>query len=156
MRELPLNTPVLLLIAIDNGPSPAVDITLVRQATIACSGELKCPFCLIEHGLDRSLTDQGLGACGSGLGGLILSNTTRITLERFGVKWSLIINGLISFVVLVPVVFLMKGRHAAVKARQAPFEVKWFVHPGFCWVLLWGPLSRKSLLLSLHVYVTLV
>lgn len=86
---------------------------------------------------------QGIAAAGSGLGGLVLSNITRVTLERLGVKWSLIINGLISLVVLTPCALLLKSRHKKVGSRVATFQLKWFVHPGYVWVLLWGFTCRK-------------
>ena len=81
---------------------------------------------------------QGFANGGSGLGGLIFANTTRLALERLGVKWALIINGCISLVVLLPVVFLLKGRHKALQTRSMSLELKWFVHPGFVWILLWA------------------
>lgn len=68
----------------------------------------------------------------------MLANTSRAALEnpKLGVKWALIINGGISGIVLFPAIFLMKGRHKAVGARSAQYEAKWFLHPGFIWVLL--------------------
>jgi hypothetical protein len=95
---------------------------------------------------------QGIGAAGSGLGGLVLSNITRVTLEKYGVKWSLIINGLISLVCLVPTVLLLKSRHKKVGSRVASFQLKWIVHPGYIFVLLWGFFSRMfSYSNSLHL-----
>ena len=94
--------------------------------------------------LDRRADIQGIGAAGSGLGGLVLSNVTRVTLEKYGVRWSLIINGLISLVCLVPTVVLLKSRHKKVGSRVASFQLKWLVHPGYVWVLLWGSFSRMS------------
>jgi hypothetical protein len=81
---------------------------------------------------------QGIGAAGSGLGGLVLSNVTRVTLEKYGVKWSLIINSIISLVCLVPTIILFKSRHKQVGSRVASFQMKWLVHPGYIWVLLAG------------------
>jgi hypothetical protein len=63
-------------------------------------------------------------------------------LEKYGVKWSLIINGLISLVCLVPTIILFKSRHKKVGSRVASFQMKWLVHPGYFWVLLWGFFSR--------------
>lgn len=93
---------------------------------------------------DSQADEQGIGAAGSGLGGLVLSNVTRVTLERYGVKWSLIINGLISLAVLTPTTLLFKSRHKKVGSRVASFQLKWLVHPGYVWVLVWGFSSRKS------------
>jgi hypothetical protein len=97
--------------------------------------------CSAHLGLD-STDQQGIGAAGSGLGGLILSNVTRVTLEKYGVKWSLIINGLISLVCLVPTIILFKSRHKKVGSRVASFQLKWLVHAGYIWVILWGFFSR--------------
>jgi hypothetical protein len=102
---------------------------------------------LLAHWFDTRLAlAQGLAAAGSGLGGLVLANTTRAALEnpRLGVKWALIINGGISAAVLFPAIALLRGRHKAVGARSAPYEAKWFVHPGFVWVLLWAFFASKS------------
>lgn len=68
---------------------------------------------------------------------------TRVTLERLGVKWSLIINGLISLVVLTPCVLLFRSRHKQVGSRSATFQLKWLVHPGYIWVILWGFTCRE-------------
>lgn len=87
---------------------------------------------------------QGISASGSGLGGLVFSNVTRVTLERLGVKWALIINGLISLAILIPAVTLIKGRHKALKVKSLSFELKWFVHPGFVWILLWASCCSES------------
>jgi len=87
---------------------------------------------------------QGIANGGSGLGGLIFANTTRLSLESLGVKWALIINGLISGIILVPVVVLMKGRHKQLKAKSLSLELKWFVHPGFVWILLWASCCSES------------
>ncbi|KAI9636267.1 UM00103-like protein [Dioszegia hungarica] len=60
---------------------------------------------LLSHWFDTRLSlAQGVAAAGSGLGGLVLANTTRAILEhpRLGVKWALIINGGISGMVLFP------------------------------------------------------
>ncbi|WWC62320.1 uncharacterized protein I303_104916 [Kwoniella dejecticola CBS 10117] len=106
---------------------------------------------LLAHWFKKRLAlAQGLGTAGSGLGGLILSNTTRLAIDRIDVKWALIINGLISLVCMVPAVLLLKGRHKAVGARQAPFELKWVVHPGFVWVWLWAAFTMMAYFIALY------
>ncbi|ORY27880.1 major facilitator superfamily domain-containing protein [Naematelia encephala] len=106
---------------------------------------------LLAHWFDRRLSfAQGVANCGSGLGALILCNTTRLALASLGVKWSLIINGLISLVVLVPCVTLLRDRHAAVGARSAPLQLGWMIHPGFVWVILWGCLVMLSYFIALY------
>ncbi|WWC70542.1 uncharacterized protein I206_104493 [Kwoniella pini CBS 10737] len=106
---------------------------------------------LLAHWFKKRLAlAQGLGTAGSGLGGLILSNTTRLAIDHINVKWALIINGLISLVCMVPAVLLIKGRHKAVGARQAPFELKWIVHPGFVWVWLWAAFTMMAYFIALY------
>ena len=79
---------------------------------------------------------------GSGTGALILSIVTRITLQHLGVKWSLVINGLISLTVLIPSIFLLRNRtHAG--ATSHPLKLSFLWHPGFVWVLLWGVFSSE-------------
>ncbi|WVR06169.1 hypothetical protein IAU60_003199 [Kwoniella sp. DSM 27419] len=106
---------------------------------------------LLAHWFKKRLAlAQGIATAGSGLGGLILSNTTRLIIDRISVKWALIINGCISLAFLVPSVILLKGRHKAVGARQAPLEVKWLWHPGFMWVWLWGALTIMAYFIALY------
>nr|XP_031859675.1 uncharacterized protein CI109_004950 [Kwoniella shandongensis]KAA5526747.1 hypothetical protein CI109_004950 [Kwoniella shandongensis] len=93
---------------------------------------------------------QGIATSGSGLGGLVLANTTRLCLEKINVKWALIINGLISCVLLVPSIVLLRGRHKAMGVRQAPLELKWLWHRGFVWVWLWGALCLMAYFVALY------
>lgn len=94
---------------------------------------------VLAHWFDRRLSlAQGLGAAGSGLGGLIMANAVRAALERWGVKWALIMSGIYSAALIGPAIFFFKGRHKAVGARSAPYQVKWLVHRGYVWVLLWA------------------
>jgi hypothetical protein len=116
------------------------------QPLLAQWFDRKLSFAVVGHhsNLELLTDQQGIGAAGSGLGGLILSNVTRVTLEKYGVKWSLIINGLISLVCLVPTIILFKSRHKKVGSRVASFQLKWLIHPGYIWVILWGFFSRMS------------
>ena len=98
----------------------------------------------------RSHSPKGVSAAGSGCGGLIFANTTRVALEHLGVKWALVINGLISAAVITPTIFLLRTRHKQLKARSLSFEFKWFIHPGYIWVLLWAASASASLLFHLQ------
>jgi MFS family permease len=82
---------------------------------------------------------QGLAAAGSGMGGLVLANTTRWIIENRSLKYALVTNGLVSLVVLTPCIILMKGTEAGRKRAQAkPFDLQWVVHRGYSFVLLFG------------------
>ncbi|KAK8858387.1 hypothetical protein IAR55_002614 [Kwoniella newhampshirensis] len=106
---------------------------------------------LLAHWFQRRLAlAQGLATSGSGLGGLVLANTTRLCLENISVKWALIINGLISAVLLIPSIILLRGRHKAIGVRQAPLEIKWLWHKGFVWVWLWGALCLMAYFVALY------
>ncbi|WWD04636.1 hypothetical protein V865_002707 [Kwoniella europaea PYCC6329] len=106
---------------------------------------------LLAHWFKKRLAlATGIATSGSGLGGLILSNTTRLAIDHIDVKWALIINGLISLVCLTPAVLLLKGRHKAVGARQAPLELKWIYHPGFLWVWLWAAFTMMAYFIALY------
>ncbi|ODN95882.1 hypothetical protein L198_04501 [Cryptococcus wingfieldii CBS 7118] len=106
---------------------------------------------LMAHWFHRRLAlTQGIAACGSGAGGLLMANTTRVIIEKFSVKWALIVNGLISAALLTPGLFLFKGRHKQMKARQAPLEFKWLWHQGFVWVWLWGAFTIMSYFIAIY------
>ncbi|WVQ72898.1 hypothetical protein IAR50_002459 [Cryptococcus sp. DSM 104548] len=106
---------------------------------------------LMAHWFHRRLAlTQGIAACGSGAGGLLMANTTRVLIERLSVKWALIINGLISAALLLPGLVLFKGRHKAMKARQAPLEFKWLWHQGFVWVWIWGAFTIMAYFIAIY------
>lgn len=45
--------------------------------------------------------------------------------------------------ILFPSILLMKGRHKAVRAKNAPLQLNFFWHPGFKWLLLWAFLTSE-------------
>lgn len=92
---------------------------------------------------DRT-TLQGLANCGSGLGGLVFSNSTRALLQSIGVRYTLIINGCISAIVLVPAIAMMKSRTEELQARTEPLELRWLWDTRFFWIWTWGAIARKS------------
>ncbi|KAM0746000.1 UM00103-like protein [Meredithblackwellia eburnea MCA 4105] len=96
---------------------------------------------------------QGISAAGTGFGGMIFSNVTRVTIEKLGVKWALIINGCASLVVLTPSVLLLKSRKS-VQAKNEPLQLKWIFHPGFFWVWTWGALGMIGNLVALYTLVS--
>jgi len=87
---------------------------------------------------EANCVTQGIANGGSGLGGLIFANTTRVLIERLSVKYSLIVNGAISAGVLVPCILLMKPRLQSRGARTEPLQASWIIHRGFIWVWIWG------------------
>ncbi|KAM0752973.1 UM00103-like protein [Meredithblackwellia eburnea MCA 4105] len=106
---------------------------------------------LIAHWFDKRLSlAQGLSAGGSGLGGLIFANVTRVTIEKLGVKWALVINGIASLVVLTPSILLLKGRTQELKAKSEPLQIKWVFHRGYVWVWTWGSLAMVGYFVALY------
>uniref|UniRef100_A0A8H7NE26 Major facilitator superfamily (MFS) profile domain-containing protein n=1 Tax=Bionectria ochroleuca TaxID=29856 RepID=A0A8H7NE26_BIOOC len=108
------------------------------------------PQQLLPQWFDKRLSlAQGIATTGSGIGGLIFSNTTRAALATMGVKYTLIMNGCISAVVLVPCLVLLKGR-TAVNVRVEPLQVKWFVHSTFFWVWTWGFFAAMAYFIAIY------
>lgn len=126
----------------DSSPFPATARPLVRSQTQSCTSKRASPVLLST--LQPTNRSQGLANSGSGLGGLILSNTTRLMIDRLSVKYSLIINGAVSAGVLIPCILLMKPRQKETGARSEPLQVSWLVHRGFVWVWIWGGLASTS------------
>lgn len=129
-------------LTIDSCPVPTTFGPLVQwQACFSTSrwnsGQNRCTMNLMRT--------QGLANAGSGLGGLLFSNTTRLAIENLSVKYALIINGCISAVVLLPAVWYLKERSAAAsKAKNEPLKLSYLYHPGFFWVWTWGAFSSSS------------
>lgn len=98
---------------------------------------------------------QGIAGAGSGCGGLILANTTRLAIETIGLKWTLVTNGLISLAVLTPCIILMKSTAAgATKARRQPLELSWLWHPGFGFVWTYGAFGMIGYFVAVYSLAT--
>lgn len=80
---------------------------------------------------------------GAGIGGLVLSNVTRVLIERLSVSQSLYINGGISAVVMLPCAFVVRKGPSDIGINSAPFQPRWLCHPGFVWVWMWGALASR-------------
>jgi hypothetical protein len=52
---------------------------------------------------------KGVGQAGVGIGSLIFTITTRAAIQNLSLRAAYIINGIICFVVLVPVIILYRG-----------------------------------------------
>ncbi|VUC31220.1 unnamed protein product [Clonostachys rosea] len=126
---------------------------VVWQGLVFGMGDKKTslpPQQLLPQWFDKRLSlAQGISTTGSGIGGLIFANTTRATLATMGVKNTLIMNGCISAVVLVPCLALLKGR-TTVNARVEPLQVKWLVHGTFFWVWTWGFFAAMAYFIALY------
>ncbi|GAC96670.1 major facilitator super [Pseudozyma hubeiensis SY62] len=114
---------------------------------------------------------QGLSAAGSGLGGLVLANTTRYLIQEKSLEYALICNGIVSLVVLIPCITLMKSTEpqsmrflparfrsakafelspTAAKIRKNPLELKWLIHPGYAFILLFGIFSMIGYFVAIY------
>ncbi|EST09734.1 Major facilitator superfamily [Kalmanozyma brasiliensis GHG001] len=125
---------------------------------------------LLSQWFKRKLSyAQGLSAAGSGLGGLILANTTRYLISHKSLQYALICNGIVSLVVLFPCITLMKSTEpqtlriipsrfrkttelppTAARIRKNPLELKWLVHPGYAFVLLFGVFSMVGYFVAIY------
>ncbi|CAK7230129.1 RNA helicase [Sporothrix eucalyptigena] len=93
---------------------------------------------------------QGLANAGSGLGGLVLSNTTRLLIEELSLKRALIVNGAISAAILVPCLCLLRRGPVDTGRRLEPLELRWLFHPGYFWVWTWGFTSMMSYCITMY------
>lgn len=96
----------------------------------------------------------GITSAGAGVGSLVMSFVTRATIEKISLKWAFVINGLIAFALLTPSVLLMKTRVKATGARFQPLELKWLIHPGFVFVLLWTIFSLMAYVIAVYTVDT--
>ncbi|EIW66665.1 hypothetical protein TREMEDRAFT_34616 [Tremella mesenterica DSM 1558] len=106
---------------------------------------------LLAHWFRRRLAlAQGFGSSGVGVGGLILSNTTRAALDSLGVRYTLILNGLLCSALTIPAVLIIRGRHEQLGARSQSLELKWLAHKGFIWVFIWGSMTMLAYYVTLY------
>ncbi|RSL68641.1 hypothetical protein CEP54_002740 [Fusarium duplospermum] len=100
---------------------------------------------------DRRLSlAQGIATCGSGFGGLIFANTTRAALESIGVRYTLLLNGCISAIVLVPSIAFLKDKGKKVEAKTEPLQLHWLWHKNFFWVWTWGAFGVMGYFIALY------
>ncbi|KAF8581920.1 MFS general substrate transporter [Ramaria rubella] len=96
----------------------------------------------------------GFLASGAGAGALVFSFTTQTIIERLGLRWAFFINAIISFVVLVPVVILLKTRVHLIGGKSEAIQYQMLWHPGFIYIWIWGFLSLLGYVLSLFTIAT--
>jgi MFS family permease len=82
----------------------------------------------------RSLAN-GIGASGSGFGGLTYSLATNALIENVGLAWAFRVLGIISFVVNSACAIILKDRNKQVGASQMAFDIRLFRRFEF-WALL--------------------
>ncbi|KAH8900509.1 MFS general substrate transporter [Thozetella sp. PMI_491] len=110
---------------------------------------------VLAHWFNKRLSlAQGFATAGSGIGGLLFSNTTRLAIENIGVKYALICSGCVSAAVLFPAIFLLKERTKELKAKNAPLKVSFLWHAGFVWVWTWGAFSMMGYFIALYSLAT--
>ncbi|KIJ46137.1 hypothetical protein M422DRAFT_46225 [Sphaerobolus stellatus SS14] len=103
---------------------------------------------------DKRALATGLLAGGSGAGTIIFAQTTQAVIVKLGLRWAFFINAIISFVILVPVVILMKSRVHIIQGKFEPIQYQLLWHPGFLWVWLWGFFTILGYLISLYTVAT--
>lgn len=106
----------------------------------------------------RSLAN-GIGAAGSGLGGLIYSLSANAIIQRISLGWAFRILGIIAFAVNFTCAILVKDRNKQVGASQTLFDWRLLKRPEFLGILAWGFFSMLAyivLLFSLPNYASSV
>jgi MFS family permease len=102
----------------------------------------------------RSLAN-GIGASGSGFGGLAYSLATNSLIQHVGLSWAFRVLGIISFVVNFICAIVLKDRNKQVGASQLAFDTRLFKRLEF-WALLgfgvFSMLGYVVLLFSLPNY----
>lgn len=96
----------------------------------------------------------GLSAAGSGAGTIVFSQITKASITKLGLRWAFFINGIVSLVILVPVVIFLKTRSHVTKARFEPIQYTLVWHPGFIWVWSWGCFTILGYTLCLYTTAT--
>ncbi|KJR82448.1 MFS transporter (Mch2) [Sporothrix schenckii 1099-18] len=106
---------------------------------------------ILVQWFDRRLgLAQGLANAGSGLGGLVLSNTTRLLIETLSLKKALIVNGAISAAVLIPCLCLLRRGPMDTSRRLELPQLRWLHHPGYIWVWTWGFSALMSYCIAMY------
>ncbi|KIH90276.1 hypothetical protein SPBR_00483 [Sporothrix brasiliensis 5110] len=106
---------------------------------------------ILVQWFDRRLgLAQGLANAGSGLGGLVLSNTTRLLIETLSLKKALIVNGAISAAVLIPCLCLLRRGPMDTSRRLELPQLRWLYHPGYIWVWTWGFSALMSYCIAMY------
>ncbi|KAF4967883.1 hypothetical protein FZEAL_10469 [Fusarium zealandicum] len=106
----------------------------------------------------RSLAN-GIGAAGSGLGGLLYSLASGAIIQNLGLKWAYRILGILVFVVNIICTLLVKDRNKIIGSRQVPFDIQLFKRPEYLLLLGYGWFSMLGyvvLIFSLASYANFI
>lgn len=104
----------------------------------------------------RSLAN-GVGAAGSGLGGLVYSLAANAIIQRISLGWAFRILGIVAFAVNFTCAMLVRDRNRQVGSSQALFDYSLLARPEFLGLLAWGFFSMLAyivLLFSLPNYAS--
>ena len=85
----------------------------------------------------RSLAN-GIGAGGSGIGGMTYSLATNAMIQSIGLDWAFRILGIVSFTLNFICAQLIKDRNKAIGATQLAFDYRLFKRVEFLLLLSWG------------------
>ena len=81
---------------------------------------------------------MGIGASGSGVGGILFSICTNLMIEHISLAWAFLITAICTFVVNGIVIVLFRDRIRLTSAKYRSFEVSLLANWGFVAVVLWG------------------
>lgn len=85
----------------------------------------------------RSLAN-GIGAAGSGMGGLVYSLATNAMIQSIGIGWAFRILAIVSCTVNIICTILIRDRNKAIGSIQLAFDFRLFKRPEFLLLLGWG------------------
>jgi MFS family permease len=106
----------------------------------------------------RSLAN-GIGAAGSGLGGLIYSLAANAMIQHIGLPWAFRTLGIVSFVATFSAALVLKDRNKQVGTKMVAYDLKLFKRYEFWLLLGYGFFSMMGyvvLLYSIANYATAI
>lgn len=106
----------------------------------------------------RSLAN-GIGACGSGLGGVVYSFAAGAMIEKIGLQWTFRVLGIVAFVVNTVCTLLIKDRNKIIGSRQLAFDLQLFKRFEYVLLLAFGWFSMLGyivLIFSLANYARVI
>jgi len=89
----------------------------------------------------RGSLANGIGAAGSGIGGLIFSFGTQSMIDRTSLAWSLRVTGIVCGVINMVAALLIRNRNDAIKPPQRGFDTKLLCRYEVVLLLAWAFIS---------------